>query len=319
MAVPTEIKAVVITRPGTAEVKTVPLPTLPDDYILVRTTAVALNPTDWKHVQGVGQNTGSIVGCDYAGVVEQVGSKVTKAFAKGDRVAGMVHGSNQSRPEGGAFGEYIIAKGDLQIKTPDNLSDVEAATLGVGISTVGQGLYQTLSLPPPNAPSKVIPPPEILIYGGSSATGLLGIQFAALSGYRVATTCSPSNFDYVRSLGASAAFDYRSPTIAADIQAWSADPDNLTLAWDCIGTEDSAKICANALSRTKEGKYRTLLRVDEKVVTGANEKVSCGMTLAYTMFGEMFDKGKAVPAIPSHFEFGKGWWEVARGCWSAGR
>jgi NADPH:quinone reductase-like Zn-dependent oxidoreductase len=136
MAPPSEIKAVVITKPGTAEVKTVPPPTLPDDYILVRTTAVALNPTDWKHVD-VGQLTvGTRVGCDYAGIVEAVGPKVTKPFAKGDRVCGIVHGSNKLRPDGGSFAEYIIAKGDLQIKIPDNLSDEEAATLGVGISTV---------------------------------------------------------------------------------------------------------------------------------------------------------------------------------------
>jgi NADPH:quinone reductase-like Zn-dependent oxidoreductase len=136
MAPPSEIKAVVVTKPETAEVKTVPLPTLPDDYILVRTTAVALNPTDWKHVY-VGFNVvGTVVGCDYAGVVEQVGPKVTKPFVKGDRVCGMVHGSNTLRPEAGGFAEYVTAKGDLQIKIPDNLSDEDAATLGVGISTV---------------------------------------------------------------------------------------------------------------------------------------------------------------------------------------
>jgi NADPH:quinone reductase-like Zn-dependent oxidoreductase len=138
MAPPSEIKAVVITGPGKAEVKPVPLPALPDDYILIRPTAVALNPTDWKHIDGAPRATdvGAIVGCDYAGIVEQVGPKVTKKFAKGDRITGFLHGSNRVRPNGGAFAEYIIAKGDLQIKIPDNLSDVEAATLGVGVSTV---------------------------------------------------------------------------------------------------------------------------------------------------------------------------------------
>jgi NADPH:quinone reductase-like Zn-dependent oxidoreductase len=136
MAPPSEIKAVVITKPGTAEVKTVPLPTLPDNYILVRPTAVALNPTDWKHVDFGQLTVGTRVGCDYAGIVEAVGPKVTKPFKKGDRVCGMVHGSNKVRPDGGAFAEYIIAKADVQIKIPDNLSDEEAATLGVGITTV---------------------------------------------------------------------------------------------------------------------------------------------------------------------------------------
>lgn len=131
-----EIKAVVITKPGTAEVKTVPLPTLPDDYILVRTTAVAVNPTDWKHIDNTAGTEGTRSGCDYAGVVEQVGPSVTKPFAKGDRICGLVHGANKVQPEGGAFAEYIIVKGDLQIKIPDNLTDEEAATLGVGVSTV---------------------------------------------------------------------------------------------------------------------------------------------------------------------------------------
>jgi NADPH:quinone reductase-like Zn-dependent oxidoreductase len=48
-------------------------------------------------------------------------------------------------PEDGAFGEIITAKGDIQIHIPDNMSFEEAATLGVGISTVGQGLYQSIS------------------------------------------------------------------------------------------------------------------------------------------------------------------------------
>jgi NADPH:quinone reductase-like Zn-dependent oxidoreductase len=81
------------------------------------------------------QESGSDTSLDYAGVVEEVGSKVTKPFKKGDRVAGFVHGGNAIHPEDGAFAEYITAKGDLQIKIPENLSFEEASTLGVGITT----------------------------------------------------------------------------------------------------------------------------------------------------------------------------------------
>lgn len=80
--------------------------------------------------------------------------------------------------ETGAFAEHILAKGDLQIKIPENLSFEEASTLGVGISTVGQGLYQSLGLPLPDHPSKEKTP--LLIYGGSTATGTLAIQYAKL-------------------------------------------------------------------------------------------------------------------------------------------
>lgn len=54
----------------------------------------------------------------------------------------------------------------------------EAATLGVGILSVGQSLYQSLQLPLPSAPAKKEFP--VLIYGGSTATGTLAIQFAKL-------------------------------------------------------------------------------------------------------------------------------------------
>tara|TARA_R110002060_G_scaffold26003_6_gene35512 strand:- start:439 stop:798 length:360 start_codon:yes stop_codon:yes gene_type:complete len=107
---------------------------------------------------------------------------------------------NEVHKEDGAFGNIITAKGDIQIKIPDNLSFEEASTLGVGIMTVGQGLYQSLQLPLPNKPATE--KTYLLIYGGSTATGALAIQFAKLSGLTVAVTCSPRNFDYVKSIGA---------------------------------------------------------------------------------------------------------------------
>jgi len=90
----------------------------------------------------------------------------------------MCHGVNAVEQEDGAFGEYCRAKGDIQIKIPDNVSDEEAATLGVGVATVGQGLYQSLGLPMPGSASKEKTP--VLIYGGSTSTGMFAIQFAKL-------------------------------------------------------------------------------------------------------------------------------------------
>jgi len=42
---------------------------------------------------------------------------------------------NAIQPEDGAFATYLTAKGDLQIKIPENISFEEASTLGVGTST----------------------------------------------------------------------------------------------------------------------------------------------------------------------------------------
>lgn len=58
-------------------------------------------------------------------------------------------------------------------------------------------------------------------------------------------TCSPHNFDLVKTTGAEAAFDYRSPTCAANIREFTTD--QLAYAADCITTADSMKICYESL------------------------------------------------------------------------
>jgi NADPH:quinone reductase-like Zn-dependent oxidoreductase len=171
------MKAIQVQKPGHAAVVDVPVPSLPSsDHLLIKTVAVALNPTDWKHIAN--EPGPVIVGCDFSGIVSEVGSDLTSTFKKGDKVWGAVHGSNPLVPESGAFGEYLFAKGTFVNLVPEGMSFEETATLGVGVVTVGQGLYQAMGLPFPDAPLEKKKP--ILIYGGSSATGALGIQFAKL-------------------------------------------------------------------------------------------------------------------------------------------
>lgn len=76
---------------GIAELRAIPIPELRPGYTLVKTVAVALNQTDWTSLDAVGE-PGTIVGCDYAGIVEQVGSGGSDRFKKGDRIAGFAHG-----------------------------------------------------------------------------------------------------------------------------------------------------------------------------------------------------------------------------------
>lgn len=66
-----------------------------------------LTPYFRKHVAREAMATpGCTVGCDYSGIVEEVGSKVTKEWKKGDRVAGFTHGVNKVELEDGCFAEY---------------------------------------------------------------------------------------------------------------------------------------------------------------------------------------------------------------------
>lgn len=67
-------------------------------------------------------------------------------------------------------------------------------------------------------PNQVDEAIQILIYGGSTATGTLAIQLTELSGHRVLTTCSPHNFALVKRLGADNIFNYRDPGSATTIR-----------------------------------------------------------------------------------------------------
>lgn len=84
-------RAIVVVGKGEVAVRDVSLPLLRDDWLIVRVEAVALNPSDWKHIDFGGADAGARVGCDYAGVVHAAGKDVTR-FKVGDRIAGAVHG-----------------------------------------------------------------------------------------------------------------------------------------------------------------------------------------------------------------------------------
>ncbi|EOD52107.1 putative zinc-binding oxidoreductase protein [Neofusicoccum parvum UCRNP2] len=298
------MKAIKIESQGKAAIVDTPVPQLRPDRALVKTVAVALNPTDWKHIHFVPGTEGCTAGCDFAGVVQEVGANVT-TLKKGDRIAGWSHGGNSSNKEDGAFGEYLVAKEGINLKIPTGVSFEDAATLGVGITTVGQGLYQSLKLPLPSQPSKERFP--VLVYGGSTATGALAVQFAKLSGLEVIATASPHNFDMLKSLGADAVFDYNSPTVGADIRKHTAN--KLYYAFDCIAEGSSAQICADALS-SDEGKpaYSALLFCEFP-----RKDIQPKYTLGYTTFGETFTKAFGpgeFPASKEDYEFGSSFWKL---------
>jgi NADPH:quinone reductase-like Zn-dependent oxidoreductase len=213
-------------------VREAPYPTPLTDEIVVRNRAVAVNPLD-----DIKQSTGnlmygwlpysSVLGEDVAGEVVEVGSSVTR-FRVGDRVLGFAVGMEKGRrhqPEGG-FQLYSVVQEKLAAPVPDALSFEEAAVLPLALSTAASALFQRdqLGLRHPTA-STAPTGQSVVVWGGSTSVGTNAVQLAVAAGYDVVATASPRNFDRMRALGASAVFDYASPSAVRDIASALAGKD----------------------------------------------------------------------------------------------
>jgi NADPH:quinone reductase-like Zn-dependent oxidoreductase len=260
------------------KIQTIPVPEILANEILVRVRSVALNPTDFKHIDIVSPR-GAIIGCDYSGTVARVGAKAPGHWEVGDRVAGIIHGGLYA--DRGSFAEYLKIPGDLAWKVPPSVSDEEAATFGVSAVTAMLALNARLGVPwLDSGKSHGQKDTPIFIYSGSTAAGLYSIQLAKLAGLKVVTTASPKSHDLVKEYGADDVFDYRSPTATEDIiRAYP----NIDRALDCFSEGTSTEFCANVVRRNR-GWVVTLLDSGKKDLDG----VRVDFMLAYSVFNAEF-------------------------------
>ncbi|MGE4428693.1 MAG: alcohol dehydrogenase catalytic domain-containing protein, partial [Solirubrobacteraceae bacterium] len=154
------MRAIVATTPGppdVLELREVPRPAPGPGEVLIRATAVGVNPIDAKTRAGGGATpflaTGPasgaptptrgegpagfpwIPGWDVAGVVEQAGHGVAR-FGEGDRVFGMVGFPRAA----GANAEYVVAPVSHLSRSPRSLDDAQAVALALPGQTAWQAL-----------------------------------------------------------------------------------------------------------------------------------------------------------------------------------
>ncbi|KAH7403597.1 chaperonin 10-like protein [Cadophora sp. MPI-SDFR-AT-0126] len=203
--------------------------------VLIKTAAVAMNPIDWKKPDASTYSNlyPFILGRNTAGTVEDVGRGATR-FYRGQRVMPKTGYYANS-----AFQLYSLASERFIAVIPDSISFEKAAVLPLSISTAAAGLYlpENLNLPLPSTTSRASPK-ALLIWGGASSVGSTTIQLAAASGLKVVITASSANHEYVRSLGASAVLDYRSPSLIVDLLSELKGGDFVGI-YDAIGEEQS--------------------------------------------------------------------------------
>ncbi|GFF57167.1 zinc-binding alcohol dehydrogenase domain-containing protein cipB [Aspergillus udagawae] len=218
-----------------------PKPQPGEGQVLIRNEVVAVNPVDWK-IQSHGRYLNTypfILGQDAAGVVEEAGSGVTR-FRKGQRVIAHCNGLMTQDPANSAFQLYTVVTEALVADIPDSLELKRAVVLPLAVSTACAGLYRKdyLSLPLPSVSEAKKTGQTILIWGGASSVGATAIQLAVASGLSVISTASVANHEFVKSLGADAVFDYRSPTVVDEI-AKAVTNTEFVGVYDAIGEKTS--------------------------------------------------------------------------------
>ncbi|KAI5465598.1 zinc-binding dehydrogenase family oxidoreductase [Mariannaea sp. PMI_226] len=218
--------------------KTTQLPALASNQVLVKVSAVAQNPTDVQSFDANAFGDGTVLGCDFVGKVEEVGSNVTRV-SKGETIAGLIWGGETK--DIGAYSEYTIADERICFKVPSNITSPEAATVPLASLTAYLALFSKDCL---NIDQKSRSNTNILIWGGSSSVGLYAIQIAALYGFEIATTCSPRHFGLVEALGAAYAFDYRDPDVSQKIATVMP---GIRYVFDTIGNDTSSVLGSRAI------------------------------------------------------------------------
>ncbi|MCC6615694.1 MAG: NAD(P)-dependent alcohol dehydrogenase [Anaerolineae bacterium] len=212
------MKALVYTEYGSPDVlhlHDVPKPTAKEDEILVRVRATvvsfgdllarkfnAVTPSSFSMPAflwlpsrlefGIRKPKKYILGSEFAGEVEAVGSAVTR-FKPGDQVFGY------RGPSFGAYAEYLCTKETSSVALkPSNMTCEEATTVPYGALTALILLRK----------ANIQPGQKVLINGASGSIGAGALQLAKHYGAHVTAVCGTPRIEYVKALGADAVIDY---------------------------------------------------------------------------------------------------------------
>ena len=181
------------------ETREIERPTLGERDVLVRVRAAGLHvgdvfavrgsPFPVRFFSGLRRPKYGVPGLDLAGVVEEVGSGVTR-FAPGDEVFGTGEGTSA---------EFARAAEDLIASKPVALTFEEAAAIPTSAFAALHGLRDA---------GRVKAGQRVLINGASGGVGTFAVQLAKAFGAEVTAVTSARNAELVRSLGADHVIDY---------------------------------------------------------------------------------------------------------------
>ena len=199
---PDTMKEIEIAEPGGPDVlrvRSVPVPSVAGDEVLIRVEAAGVNRPDVAQRLGqypVPSGANTTPGLEVAGQIVAIGADVPD-FAVGDKVCALV--------DGGGYAEFCVAPYGQVLPIPNGVTAVQAAAIPEAFFTVWANLIDLGSAKKGG---------RVLIHGGASGIGTTALMLCREFGIEAfATVGSEAKADVARGLGGEP-INYRSEDFA---------------------------------------------------------------------------------------------------------
>jgi len=172
-----------------------PQPAPKPGEVLIQVAAAGLNNADLLQARGLyppPPGASPILGMEISGTIAELGDGVA-GWSVGDRVCALL--------PGGGYADFAVADAGSVLPVPDAIDLIEAAGLPEAAFTAWTNIVDT---------GRLAPGETLLIHGGTSGIGSLGIQIFAARGHKVFTTAGATEkCAAARGFGAARAINYR--------------------------------------------------------------------------------------------------------------
>jgi len=195
------MKAIHIIKSGGPEVlqlKETPRPKVDKNQVLIKVKAIGVNRSDVitrKNLNTYGKNqTESLIpGLEVSGEIIEIGANVSDKML-GDKVCALI--------ANGGYSEFVAVESSHCLPIPENISEIDAAAIPETVFTVWFNVFKQ---------GKLQPEEKLLIHGGTSGIGTMGLQMAKAMGAKVyATVGSDRKANFLKEMGLGKIINYKS-------------------------------------------------------------------------------------------------------------
>lgn len=194
------MKAIHITKSGGPEVlqlQETPKPKPGKNQVLIKVKAAGVNRSDVitrqnTDLYGKGSDGTMIPGLEVSGVITEIGINVRDKRI-GDEVCALI--------ASGGYAEFVAVDSAHCLSIPEGISLTDAAAIPETVFTVWFNVFHL---------GKLQPGEKLLIHGGTSGIGTMGLQMAKAWGCKVYTTAgSDEKIDFLNKMNLGTAINYK--------------------------------------------------------------------------------------------------------------